>query len=135
MDPFKEFELPIADIPYLKNLSRYCLNVFHDDPVMARAFLFRLGLVGFYDCMWDSMKVEVGHILYRLSDFVDESERKQIWIYPSKIGTIVDEYDRCDSLEDWRKQWAKMHHIIPEFDLTKKLKTHELLVLPVISKQ
>ena len=135
MDLSKEFELPITDISYLKRLSHHCLNVFHDDLVEARASLFRLGLVGFYDCMWDGMKVEVGHILYRLSDFIEKTERKLIWVYPSENGTIIDEYGWCDSLEDWRQQWEKMHPIIPEFDFTNKLKARELLALPDIFQE
>lgn len=129
MDLDKEFELPIANIQYLKKLSDYCLNVFCDDLARARAFLFRLSLLGFYDCMWGGMKVEVGHILYRLSDFINESERKRIWIYPSETGMIVDDYGRCDSLEDWRRQWAKIHPIIPEFNFTNKLQNIQWLEL------
>ncbi len=41
MDPFKEkeFELPVSDAPYLKELAQYCLNVFSDDPVATNLLL------------------------------------------------------------------------------------------------
>lgn len=124
--------LPIADVPYLKRLLRVCRKVFKDDPKKMREFFFTMSLVGMYDCMWDGIKVEVGHIIYCLSDFLDETERRQIDIYPSPEGSLVDvETDtQWDSLEDWRRQWASMHPVIPEFDFTKKLRARKLLALP-----
>jgi len=60
-----------------------------------------------------------GHIIYRLSDFIPEDERRNIPIYPSKDGTLLmkqlEGNIQWDSLEDWRKSWEKDHPIIPDF--------------------
>lgn len=68
---------------------------------------------------WDGMTTNAGHIIYRLSDFLQEEKRKNIAIYPNDKGSLMIEmYERSvcwDSLEDWRKKWKKYYPIIPDF--------------------
>lgn len=127
------WRLHIADIPCLrKNLE--ALRKYIDeggDLEKGREFFFSSTLLGYYDAMWEGLNIDVGHILYRLSDFLEEDKRKRMMIYPSSDGSILDtEAGQWDSLEDWRQQWEKLHLVIPEFDFQKRIEGKNLLQLP-----
>lgn len=116
--------LPIADVPHLRKLA----ETYRDDPDFTTDFFFSLALRGFYDAMWDGLNATAGHIIYRLSDTIEKPQRETMDIYPSPTGSIIFEHksgknhgyvDRWDSLEDWRKQWERLHPVIPEY--TKQL--------------
>lgn len=112
-------ELPIGDIEYLKRLAKTFKE--HRNETGNLEFFFSFALMSFYDCMWEGLGTNAGHVVYRLSDFISEEERSIIKIYPSKDGSIIDEkiYPWA-SLEDWRKEWEELYHSnIPDF--TKKL--------------
>lgn len=52
----------------------------------------------------------VGHIIFRLSDFLSEEERNSLKIYPSDEGTAKDELEyKWFSLRDWREEWVYLH--------------------------
>jgi len=77
---------------------------------------FSDSLMPFYDALYDSLRSNAGHVLYRLSDFVDEQERKKIAIYPGSDGSLdvsheqeggEATYSKWNSLEDWRKSWEQ----------------------------
>lgn len=57
--------------------------------------------------MWGGLNHRVGDIIYRLSDFVSEEERKRMAIYPADKGSITRETGPWDSLEQWRQQWYR----------------------------
>jgi len=63
---------------------------------------------------YDSVDTEVGHILYRISDFIPEGQRKTIAIYPFDEGSLTIDDTRWYSLEDFRKFWKSINPIIPE---------------------
>jgi hypothetical protein len=44
-----------------------------------------------------SLDTDTGHLLYRLTDFIDEARRNGIKIYPGV------------TLQDWRAQWEELH--------------------------
>lgn len=125
MNHLWDYELPIADISYIKDLLKHCKEIWKETGNTQKAlqYFFSFGLLGYYDCMWDGMRVEAGHVLYRLSDLIDKSEREKIEVYPSRCGSLtVDESGYSwDSLEDWRKLWEESHPTIPQFDFQKKL--------------
>ncbi|HLD83879.1 MAG TPA: hypothetical protein VI979_03430 [archaeon] len=95
---------------------------------------FSLALLGFYDAMNPALTAADGHMIYRLSDFVPEDRRRTMRIYPCRTGSIIMPSDEIldaskhpyeyelgggpnnwDSLEDWRKQWERIHrNNIPE---------------------
>lgn len=101
---------------------------------------FSDSLEPFYDAMYDGLRPNAGHVLYRLSDFVDEQERKEIAIYPSSDGSLNVPheqegggvvYSKSNSLEDWRKSWEKCtdgviptleEMLPPESDISHMLK-------------
>lgn len=125
--------LPIADTAYLREnlkvLRWYVGN--GGDREEGRKHFFSSVLLGYYDALWDGLDKTAGHLLYRLSDFLHEDERKRMMIYPSSDGSIIDaELGSWDSLEDWRAHWEKTHPVIPEFDFQKHLGIPELLHLP-----
>jgi len=128
-----DYEEPVADAAWFKKNLEHIKKFINEggNIQQARELLFSAILVGYYDCMWGGMDRDVGHLLYRLSDFIGEEERRQMMIYPSEDGMIFD-YDLFlwDSLEDWRKQWEKSHPIIPEFDFQKHLEAIQILRLP-----
>lgn len=64
-----------------------------------------MALLGYYDCMWNGMRSEVGDIIFRISDLMDEEERRMILVYPNRDGSIDAEGGKWDSLEDWRQAW------------------------------
>lgn len=82
-----------------------------DSPI---SFFFTLALEAYYD-KWTSpsgMQSITGHILFRLSDAVDEHERRAMHVYPSKTGSLMIDLEYGDdhmaafaSLEDWRQEW------------------------------
>ncbi len=67
---------------------------------------------------------QTGHVIYRLSDYVDPDVRRGIAIYPAAPeigfrGEIIRHGIQWQSLEQWRKEWSESHPVIPEF--VKKL--------------
>jgi hypothetical protein len=127
------YEEPIADASWLKKNLEYLRKYFYKggNAKESRKLLFTSMLCGYYDCMWGGLQRDIGHVIYRLSDLLSEDERRQMKIYPSSDGSIlVEEGDRWDSLEDWRKLWEKSHPIIPEFDFQKHLEATQILGLP-----
>jgi len=115
--------LPIGDVPYLREL----VQDYKDNLDFTTEWFFSYALLGFYDAMWDGLNGTAGHIIYRLSDAIEKSQRETMHIYPSSTGSIIiiergmgeDEGVRWDSLEDWRKQWERDNPVIPEY--TKQL--------------
>jgi hypothetical protein len=71
------------------------------DQVTELGIFFRHVLAPFYDCVWDGLKTEAGHAVYRLSDLVPQEVRQVIEIYPRKDG--------WDTLEDFRREWEDLH--------------------------
>lgn len=127
--------LPLADIPHLQKYAEFLKTYVEEtgDLEGARKRFFSGILVGFYDAMWSGIKEEVGHILYRLCEFVSLEERQMMMIYPSDDGSIIDIHDTLsgepvfwDSLEDWRHQWEEYHPVIPEFDFQKKFEARKM---------
>lgn len=111
--PRDSWDLPTADREYVLKLIElvkigYITDIRH---------FFMDGLVGYYDCMFSGMSTEVGHLMYRLSDFVPLEQRQIMMIYPSTNGSIIAEDGTWDSLEDFRKAWEGHFSEIPEFDL------------------
>ncbi len=90
-------------------------NFSGDSPI---GFFFTLALEAYYD-RWTSpsgMQTITGHILFRLSDAVDENERRAMHIYPDKSGSVMVDLQYEDapltsfaSLEDWREVWMRQH--------------------------
>lgn len=84
---------------------------------------FSDSLKPFYGAMYAGLRPNAGHVLYRLSDFVDEQERNKIPIYPGSDGSLDVPYEqeggeatysKWNSLEDWRKSWEqKTDGLIP----------------------
>lgn len=112
-DPWKD-GLPSGDSNYLRKLVQDYKK--RGDHIPDLETFFSMALLPFYDVMWTGLKRDVGHVIYRLSDFVPEEERCQIGIYPSRTGSIIDgKYGLWNSLVDWRRQWERQHLYIPEF--------------------
>ena len=104
--------LPIADVSYLRILAQD----YKDNPNLTAEWFFSFALLGYYDAMWDGLNGTAGHIIYRLSDAIEQPQRKIMAIYPKSTGSIIrKEVDRWDSLEDWRKQWENLHPVIPDY--------------------
>lgn len=79
---------------------------------------FSNALTPYYDCMWDGMEPEVGHIIYRLSDNVPDDIRSCILIYP-KMGK---DEERWVTLSEWREEWERnCPEGIPNFDSLPKV--------------
>ncbi|MEK7517978.1 MAG: hypothetical protein AAB583_05485 [Patescibacteria group bacterium] len=119
----KEFELLVVDVPHLRNL----LETYKKEKTLEPRWFFTMALLGYYDAMHGGLEKDAGHVIHRLSDFIEIKERKKIDIYPSPDGSLIFphgyngnffdfcESDRWDSLEDWRKLWEKTHPFIPEY--------------------
>lgn len=82
---------------------------------------------------YDFIDPNVRHVIYRLSDFVPESERRNIEIYPSPNGSVIINGCPWASLEDWRKEWEIHNPFIPEY--IKLLPPEDLLKLREELKQ
>lgn len=108
-------ELPLGDIPYLQELAKW----YSENRELPLRHFFSRAIVPYYDPMWDGLKIDAGHIIYRLSDVIPPEERATMEIYPSNTGSIIQLEDntcpRWDSLEDWRTHWKRHHPIIPEY--------------------
>ena len=106
------------DVSHLRML----VQKYRDNPKFTTEHFFSLALFAFYDVMdEEGINGTTGHIIYRMSDAVIEKQRETIPIYPDSTGSLIlpDEGDPWDSLEDWRKQWQRLHPVIPV--LTKQL--------------
>lgn len=70
---------------------------------------FSSALLPYYDPCGDGANGTCLDLLYRLSDRIEEDERRNILIYPEKDGEIYDSEGDCqwNSLEDWRKEYFK----------------------------
>ena len=77
--------------------------------IEVREVLFNACLAPFYD-PGVVMDPTLGHIFYRLTDFVDELERRSI-----RINLPPDAERRgVVTVEDWRQEWARAHPRIPQ---------------------
>jgi hypothetical protein len=76
------------------------------EPELRADFLLRT--LGEWDSpMCDGMDTPVGHLLYRLTDFMDPDERRRIRLFRSDDGK--------DTVEDWRREWESLYSgCIPE---------------------
>ena len=88
-------------------LSQTFRNCRESENFLDEKYFFSHALCGYYDCMWDGMNESVGHLIYRLSDLIDELKRRQMGIYPSATGSLWLDGNMWNSLEDWRKIWEK----------------------------
>jgi hypothetical protein len=124
--------LPVADYPYLLNQFenfKWYLGITGDIQKARQQFFANLVLAN-YDCMFDGLDEEVGHIAFRLSDFLPEAERQHLMVYPAENGSVITEdVGKWDSLEDWRNYWQTHHSPIPEFDFRRGLGVLALLEL------
>ena len=100
-------DLPLGDVEWLRKL----VYKYRDNPNFSKQSLFSHALLGYYDVMWSGLESVTADLIYRLSDFVPEDERKTMHIYPSPDGSIVRGDGKWDSLEDWREQWEKHRRI------------------------
>lgn len=111
-------DLPVGNVDYLKKLvedyKRY-------REIKNLELFFSMALLPFYDAMWDGLTSDAGHLMYRLSDFLSEDKRRCMSIYPSSNGSLSIDGSIWDSLEDWRKMWAKYNPYIPELKKILKL--------------
>lgn len=109
--------LPVGDIDGLKKLLAYFKEIKEKEGLNSESMksFFGLALVSHYDCMWEGLRIEAGHMIYRLSDQIPPERRQTIPIYPYEDGSIKRQDGNWDSLEDWRKQWEKYNPNIPEF--------------------
>jgi hypothetical protein len=66
-------------------------------------------------------------LLYRLSDRIEEDERRSIMIYPENDGEIYDAEGDCRwvSLEEWRKENFKQRRGGPIPELRKLIETNK----------
>lgn len=104
-------ELSVGDIGWLKTLA----SQYKDNPELSIELFFQFALLGYYDAMWSGLQRICGDVVYRLSDFVLPEDRKKMWIYPSRNGSLIIDDQPCDSLEDWRGKWEKSRGAIPFF--------------------
>lgn len=107
--PESEPELTQAQLEHIRFLLDF-LKKESDSKSFFQQF-FGLALYPGYDTVvsYFGMSHVVGHIVFRLSDFVDETQRKGIVLYPDKRGNLIDNGELCDSLEDWRQHWMLSH--------------------------
>jgi len=82
---------------------------------ITREWFFSLALESYFSPLCDGPFAEMGHIIYRLSDFLLEEERKSILIYPNDDGQILLGSVLWLSLEDWRNEWSLHYPDIPYF--------------------
>jgi hypothetical protein len=104
-------ELSVGDIDWLKTLA----SQYKDNPELSAKFFFEFALLGYYDAMWSGLQRICGDVVYRLSDFALPEDRKKMWVYPSRNGSLITDDQRWDSLEDWRGKWEKSRGTIPFF--------------------
>lgn len=94
---------------------------------------FRVSLFGYYYPLMGGLTDEAGDIVYRLADFIEPSERKNTYIYPTGTGSLVipeyDAYHVFDSLEDWRAKWEEYRGAIPTFQLALNQSNREQKLL------
>lgn len=109
--------LPVGDIDVLRKLLAYFKEIKEKEGLGSKSMksFFGLALVSHYDCMWEGLRAEAGHVIYRLSDQISPERRQTIPIYPYSEGSIRRPDGNWDSLEDWRKRWEECNSIIPKF--------------------
>lgn len=105
-------ELPVGTVAKLKRCFALLQSL--EESLSKSELLhlfFREALTPYYDCMYSGLQSNVGHIIYRLSDNVEESLRRKIEIYPNLNG------NGWVSLEDWRNEWTADNTHIPNVNL------------------
>lgn len=117
----------IFDIKDLKELANRLEKVVKEDPTYnaVKGFFF-WALDHYYTSYagpndFYGITKNVGHIIYRLSDFIPKEERKNIPVDPARptnkdaklMMEMSDGAIPWVSLEDWRKEWEKDHPYIP----------------------
>ena len=91
---------------------RFLINFFaNSEEGLSPDRFFGLALYDAYDTLVSPLGIApvAGHIIYRLSDFVDEDQRRTIVLYPNSTGSVIDNGESCDSLEDWRVNWISIY--------------------------
>ncbi|MFH0836960.1 MAG: hypothetical protein V1870_02420 [Candidatus Aenigmatarchaeota archaeon] len=96
---------------YIDSLRKQLNNA--TDRLSAADTFFSFSLYPFY-LEGINLEDEEGHVLYRLSDTLNESHRKGIKIAPSDLKNTKDK-TIWYSLEDWRNAWKRRHNDIPIF--------------------
>jgi hypothetical protein len=121
--------LPVGDVPNMLSCFEFfkILSEETGDTEKARNMFFGHVLLGYYSPMFDHLTRDVGDVVYRLSDFLSDTERQAINIYPSDLGSLIVDGDRWDSLEDWRLAWERNRPLIPYFDFGHGLEVLDLL--------
>src|SRR5687767_6019427 len=110
--------LPVTDPEYIRSL----IEAVRQGKLTDVRLFFILALEGYYSPMLDGMNRDVGHFLYRLSDLMPAEDRAKLKIYPNyESGSLVDNGVRWDTLEDFRREWAKSNPHIPQLDLLRSL--------------
>lgn len=119
LDKLRFYELPVGDIKWIKKVLIYYQELKAEDPSFYSKHVppfFMEVITPFYDCMWDGMTRDAGHVIYRLSDSVPKEVRESLAVYPNgETGSLMHDGGFWNSLEDWRREWEKMNPIIPEF--------------------
>lgn len=115
---------PLGDKENLAGLMRSM-----PDWTTRREQFFSVALLPYYDAglTWEGMDRDVGHIIYKLTDLVERSDRKAFAVYPSSDGSLRIAHEdvdgsfesQWDSLEDWRKKWERNHSNIPDYDIVQ----------------
>lgn len=82
----------------------------------------------YYSPLEEGMSGNVGHILYRLSDYLPLEKRQKIVIYPSDTGSIIQDGEPWDTLQDWRKDWENRYPYIPYFPISTKRLSGEIIL-------
>ena len=115
MDYEQLFEsLPIGDFDKIRRTFKLLKALSEVNPDLTDldklTFFFRNVLTPYYDCMWDGLKTDCGHLIYHLSSKIPSEIRMTIDVYPI-IGL-----EPWTTLEDWRIEWMQRHlDGIPEF--------------------
>lgn len=110
--------LPVGSIEHIRRTldlikSVYSDHVACDDAFEALEFFFRHALMPFYDCMWDGLKLEAGHVIYRLSDKLPDDICTTIKTYPC-IDINPEQPNEWYTLSSFRQEWENLHPVIPE---------------------
>ena len=66
-----------------------------------RAFFMQHAIGEWYSPLCDGMDTQIGHVLYRLTDFVEAEERASVRLCHGEDSWVT--------VEGWRQEWERMH--------------------------